>query len=189
VPHNLVELLQRIWALLGLWFLSYEFLFTTARTLCHYVCILVSSSNIQLYLCTHDSPRFSQHEKITFSVLPCQLSNVLILEFHRQLWSSPVNMYPFQPLCLCMLSTKLFFGWISLSWLLRSFNHEFILPSYAHNILKKKALVGVCICIARAFGNLELTNMHTHGRFQKTTLSFSWMVMLLFHKQRCRDGT
>jgi hypothetical protein len=36
--------------------LSYEFLFTTARTLCNYICLLVSSFNIRLYLATYDYP-------------------------------------------------------------------------------------------------------------------------------------
>jgi hypothetical protein len=43
--------------------LSYEFLFITARTLCHYVCELASSSNIQMCPCTHDYPVFPNMRK------------------------------------------------------------------------------------------------------------------------------
>jgi hypothetical protein len=92
VSPNLAELLQKNREFLGLWFLSYEFLFTTARTLCHYVCMLASSSNIRLYLCTNEYPSFAQHEKRTFFIRPYQMGNVLILELNLQLSSPPVKM-------------------------------------------------------------------------------------------------
>jgi hypothetical protein len=62
-------------------------LFATARTLCHYVCVLASSSNIQLCLCTRDYPALPNMRK---ELLLCYhaTGNVLILEFNLQWWFS-----------------------------------------------------------------------------------------------------
>jgi hypothetical protein len=63
--------------------LSYEFLFTTARTFCHYVCVLSSSSNIQLCLCTHDYLALLSMRKELMLFYHVS-GNVLILEFNLQ---------------------------------------------------------------------------------------------------------
>jgi hypothetical protein len=63
--------------------LSYELLFTTARTLCHYVCVLASSSNIQLCLCTHDYPALPNMRKGLLLFYHVS-GNVLILESNLQ---------------------------------------------------------------------------------------------------------
>jgi hypothetical protein len=63
--------------------LSYEFLFTTARTLCHYVCELASSSDIRLCLCAHEYPAMLSRRKEL--MLFCYVSgNVLIVELNLQ---------------------------------------------------------------------------------------------------------
>jgi hypothetical protein len=84
VSHNLVECCNNL-RIFGLWFLSYEFLFATARTLCHYVCELASSSNIQLCLCAHDYPALPNMRK--WLLLFYHVSgDVLILKFNLQWW-------------------------------------------------------------------------------------------------------
>jgi hypothetical protein len=63
--------------------LSYEFLFTTARTLCHYVCELALSSNIQLCLCTRDYPAWLSMRKELMLFYHVS-GNVLILDLNLQ---------------------------------------------------------------------------------------------------------
>jgi hypothetical protein len=43
------------------WVYVMNFWFATARTLYHHVCVLASSSNIQLRLCTHDCPAWEEN--------------------------------------------------------------------------------------------------------------------------------
>jgi hypothetical protein len=59
----------KIW---GFWIFGYEFLFTTARTSCHYVCELTSSSDIWLCLCAHEYPAMLSRRKRTYAILLCQ---------------------------------------------------------------------------------------------------------------------
>jgi hypothetical protein len=82
VSHNLAECFynSRIFGALGL---CYEFLFTNARTLCHYVCVLASSSNIQLCLCTHDYLTLLSLRK-ELMLFYYVSGNVLILELNLQ---------------------------------------------------------------------------------------------------------
>jgi hypothetical protein len=60
-------------------------LFITARTLCHYVCELASSSNIQLCFCAHDYPAMLSRRK-ELRLFYYVNGSVLILEFNLQWW-------------------------------------------------------------------------------------------------------
>jgi hypothetical protein len=63
--------------------LSYEFLFTTAITFCHYVCVLASRSTIQLCLCAHEYPAMLSRRK-EFMLFYYVSGNVLIIELNLQ---------------------------------------------------------------------------------------------------------
>jgi hypothetical protein len=115
------------------WMPSNAFLFVIARTLCRYVCELASSSNIRLCLCAHECPAMLSRRKEL--MLFCYVSgNVLILEFNLN-GDSPIIM-SFPSTCIFLSipcpqtcwSTRVFFVLISLSWLLRTCNHELISP-------------------------------------------------------------
>jgi hypothetical protein len=135
------ENLGRFW---GFWIFGYEFLFTTARTSCHYVCELASSSSMQLCPCAHDYP-----------VLP-NMRKENLFPFYQAVgmsWSwnsifnrdSPIIMsfmstciFPSTPCPQTGWSTRIFFSLIPLSSLLRTCNHELISRGLAHNLLKHK---------------------------------------------------
>jgi hypothetical protein len=81
-------------------------------------------------------------------------------------------------------STRIFFILISLSWLLRTCNHELIPHGLAHNLLKvinNYVPSWACICIACAFGNLGELMCIRMQCFQYLSLNPWCLVTLLFH--------
>jgi hypothetical protein len=74
VSHNLAELLRKFEKFWGHWFLCYEFLFTTARTLCLYVCLLVSSLHTIVPWYTRLPHYLTTNSFIMDRVYPCTLT-------------------------------------------------------------------------------------------------------------------
>jgi hypothetical protein len=180
VSHNLAEWCNhsRIFGALGL---SYEFLFTTARTLGHHECILASSSNIQQCLGTHDYPTLlSMRKKL---MLFYHVSgNVLILEVNLQWWFllstcylhrlffalqpllslSMLKHYDILSIDILVMVTPNFQSWAYSTW---SCSQPFEKNKYINKYVPSWA----CICISCAFGNLGWTNVHSHGNFPTHT--------------------
>jgi hypothetical protein len=158
-----------------------------------YVCSLrVQHTVVPLYTWL---PHFAQLERRTLSVLPWKLGDVLILEsifrYHLLMLAGYLHRHVSLPNPLEFIHVgTLSYSWIDILVMITS-----ILQSWAYSSwscsqhYKKKVTCWVCICIARAFGNLGWTNMHTHGRFNPHALSLLCLVMRLSHNQRCRDRT